>query len=568
MIYNLIKSPCTTLNNTVGDGTTTAIALTNFLYQIYNGNLDDESIPNNRKYAGAKHQFESYYRLPREFNNIWDEIITTINELVQSYAKPLSSDDYDSIYKIAYVASNGNSEISENIANTYKNSKIPVIKIKNSPTNKSYVKSILGYDININLIDSAYVRNEDLSVNEKDIATLIFDYKIDMDICNNLIFRLNDIFRYNNKKLLIIAPMYDKYLAETVLKQYVNYEYQKYKELNLILSQYSKLDSYQLNDLSVILKSRIITQDIGNKILSSLNEFDNDGNKHDFINEIIDNNEDNQSEYYELIGKADSALLSCNNGTIFESKNIENYPRYEDVLRVAEKELSDAIANTDYEKQSFAHKIMESQTRISRLKMENYIYYVGADTALEKIILEDSVDDVIKCVRSAIKSGVVPGCQLSIIKACNEIMKNIIGNEDDVVKLPKLTKLKLGILEMISDAAKNVYASVLRGPDGMGVLKLVDRWEYMTGTEESILALREATSVKESEILKESIELYKVFNLETCEFSDEVITSAETDIKILTAASQLIKILISGNQCLFLDSEVNDTHNENIEVYA
>ena len=48
----------------------------------------------------------------------------------------------------------------------------------------------------------------------------------------------------------------------------------------------------------------------------------------------------------------------------------------------------------------------------------------------------------------------------------------------------------------------------------------------------------------------------------------DIITSAETDIMVLTAASELIKILTSGNQCIFLDSEVNMSHQDDVTVYA
>ena len=55
MIYNLILAPCTRMNNTVGDGTTTAIALTNALFNHYQKN---------------KGSLETLYRLPRQFNQI------------------------------------------------------------------------------------------------------------------------------------------------------------------------------------------------------------------------------------------------------------------------------------------------------------------------------------------------------------------------------------------------------------------------------------------------------------------------------------------------------------------
>ena len=37
---------------------------------------------------------------------------------------------------------------------------------------------------------------------------------------------------------------------------------------------------------------------------------------------------------------------------------------------------------------------------------------------------------------------------------------------------------------------------------------------------------------------------------------------------VLRAVSELIKILIGGNQCVFLDADVNESHQEEVDVYA
>ena len=47
----------------------------------------------------------------------------------------------------------------------------------------------------------------------------------------------------------------------------------------------------------------------------------------------------------------------------------------------------------------------------------------STDTAY--VIIWDAVEDVIKCVRSAIKTGIVPGCQLTIMSCCNDAVQEI-----------------------------------------------------------------------------------------------------------------------------------------------
>ena len=267
MVYNLIKAPCVKLNNTVGDATTTAIVLTDILFNAY---------------MKEKSSLELLYRLPRTFTQMWDRIIGEIIEEVISYGTLI--EDNQSIYDVAYIASNGNVEISRNIADIYAESKAPIIKLKNSPTNKSYIKSIKGFEFPANLIDEAYCKNEDLSTEETDVKVLIFNYKIDNDTFTNLIKVINEIYRPTGEKILILAPSYDELLGRTVLKTYMNNEYRSLGQLNLILSQYAygSLAPHQIDDLAVITGCEPITIDLYKTIADEL-QAASDGEKYDII---------------------------------------------------------------------------------------------------------------------------------------------------------------------------------------------------------------------------------------------------------------------------------------------
>ena len=547
MVYNLMKAPCTRLNNTVGDGTTTAIVFASNLY---------------KHYMKMKGSLETLYRLPRTFVHTWDRMIGEINGVVKTeYAKPIDPSDDETIYHICYVTSNGNDEISRNIANVYKENSSPVIKQKDSPTNKSYVVPVGGFDFDANLIDEGYVKNEDLSVEEKDPCILIFDHKIESETCEQFLIPLNEVLRAQNKKLVVFAPFYDAYLCNTTLKQYMNHEYQKYRSLNMVLCQYSsgKLAKHQLTDLAVVLRTSVINQESIKDIRLAFES----GSHDQFVEDVMENEE---HKFYRLFGTATSVLLSCTNGTLFKVKGIEEDTRYQDVLRAAKKELEDVKAQVDYEKQSYASKIYDANLRVSQLQMNNYIYYIGANSSLQKKITWDSVEDVIKCVRSAIKYGVVPGCQLSIYNAAYEISRKIVSTVDDPKQLGKTDKLRILILDLIQNAVCDTYAQVLHGPEGMGIVKTIDLWEYVKP--EGVDELREKAISRAKEIIASSIEKNMVFDLESLEYDEKIITSAETDRMVLNAASDLVKILISGNQCIFLDADVNESHNETQEIYA
>lgn len=548
MIYNLIMKPCTKMNNTVGDGTTTAIALTSALFAAY---------------KARQLELDTLYRLPRQFNNAWDEVISEITRRIQEKAAPLDPEDYDTIYRIAYVTSNGDKEISEAIAKVYSDAKSPSIKQKDSPTNKSYISPINGFDFPANLISDAYVRNQDLSCDESDVYVMTFDHKIETDFLNNVIIPVDTIMRARGKKLIVLAPFFDVLMCETIVDKYMRASMQKYGYINLILAQFElgKLDENQLVDLATVLRSKVITQELASILTTRIAE----GNPDSIIEEILENNE---YDLYRLIGVAEKAYLTCKTGTIFKVSDIGSDAKYQEALRHAKADLEAIIAETDYEKQSYSHKIYKAKARIAQLEMNNYIYYIGADSSLQKQIIWDSVEDVIKCVRSAIKYGTVPGCQLSIITACNEYLTLL-----DAVSVSEETKqanaLLIAITEIIKTAAINVYAKVIHGPEGMGMIKTLPRWQYVKlDDEKGVQELVNEAKKKAADVINESINRYQTFDMESLDYNDKIITSAETDMMVLSSASELVKILISGNQCIFLDSDVNDTHQETVEVYV
>jgi len=185
--------------------------------------------------------------------------------------------------------------------------------------------------------------------------------------------------------------------------------------------------------------------------------------------------------------------------------------------------------------------------------MKNYIYYVGANSSLQKRILWDSIEDVIKCVSSAIKHGTVPGCQLSIIRSAAECIER---TEDP---------LKTLIYSLIMHATTSTYVDVLVGPNNDGILNTMEEWRTLDD-KNKVEDVIQKGSEKLSEIVQKSIESFKTYDLESMEINDNVFTSAETDELVLLAASELVKILISNNQCIFLDAEVNESHQEQIEM--
>lgn len=544
LVLNLIKAPCTKMNNTVGDGTTTVIALTNALFQ---------------RYRNQEKSLYSLYRLPRELTKCLDSVVEEIVQKIQERAQPLDPTDYDKVFNLAYVVSNGNKEVSSQIAKVYAESKSPVIKLKDSPTNRSYIEAVEGFSFPANAIDSIYVTNEDLSATEQDVMTMLFGQKITRDLLESIIVPVSKVAHLSQKKLLVIAPSYDDYMCETVLGQFANAEIRQFGSVNTLMLQYrmADIEQGQRDDLAVILRSKTINQlvlnDIKEAIQLSPEKFVSDAYK------------DPSSPMYRMLGHADTAFISCTNGSIFTSQNIEQDEAYQQALKNAQAELDAIVRSSSMERQSYSHKIYDARARVLQLQMKNYVYYIGADSELQKQILWDSIEDVVKCMRSAIRCGVVPGCQLTIINVCKNLLwSGSRFNECDA----NTPSLRTELLTMIMSACMEVYEMVLHGPDKHGLVKMIKDWNTAYQGDEGAAKLA-ATAVELGyNIIGRSITENCVFDLETRTFNPNIITSAETDVMVLRAATELVKILISGNQCIYVDEEINSTHQETKEVYV
>ena len=568
MIYNLIKTPCTKMNNTVGDGTTTAIVLTNAIFQEY------------KRYENDIYEL---YRLPRQLTQAWDTIVDKIVEKVRAAATPVDPSDYDSIYHLAYVSSNGNHEISTNIAKAYSEISTPSIKIKDSPTNKSYVEMVKGFEFPANLIHEIFVRNQDYSTTEKNAAIMILDHNLETDEFNSLLSPLNDVFRAMNMKFIVLVPQFDNVWFDDTFKRYFNMECRNYGASNFIFCQYRQgsLKEHQLEDLAVVLKTIVVSKELSELISADIKKSGPDS--------VVEKSDDKDSAAYRMYGVTSNAMMSMGNGSLFDSDGYLEDETYISTLAKAKADLDSIKSHTDFERQSYAAKIHTARNRVLQLEMKNFIYYVGADSELQKQIYKDAVDDVIKCVSSSVQNGVVPGCQISIIRACNDIM-NEIYRDDSHEDLTTAETLQLHLVKLIRKACVDVYKMILQGPDEDGILKTIDNWNELDAeikdTYDKLYAedeedvderldcsdvmkkVQKAIREKMNAMISESVKNNKVYDLETLELNDKIITSAETDTMVIRAASELIKILISGNQCIYIDPDVNNSHQDEAEIYT
>lgn len=527
MAYGLIADPCRKLNNTVGDGTSTAIVLTKNMYAAY---------------MQQKEEISRYYRLPRTFLKIWDDVVDDLKHVIHSYATPITSDE---IYHIANIASNGDSAIAQNLFNIYSASESPTIVLKNSPTNKCFIESNSGFMFPNNLYDNSYCTTDDAHALFSDVRILVFDHKVGLKEFTSIIKPSNEINKCNGYSTMVIAPAYDETFMHNQLNPYLKQELYGASSMSLIITSYKYTDliyDEQLSDLAALVGATVLTSEFVEGVATETSDF-TDGKLYEYLTDPARS----------MCGIAPQIEASAYNGSTFIQNVLpENFRA---LIDVAKKNYEYEANNTEYEKIEYSAKLVKLKARISQLNMENYNYYIGSDSRLQTKLLYTVIEDVVKATKSARKYGTVPGCQLSIIKSCNVIDERYKGM--DPGQLTNDDVLRIMITDIIRNAVIYTYRQVLEGPNGGGIkniLALIYPTNMKKISEED---MDEYIESKTNEIISTSIAKFKVLDIDSVAFSSDIISSVETDLNVLTAASELVKLLISSNQCIYVDSSTS-----------
>jgi len=207
-IANMASDICGRLNYSVGDGTTSAVIATNSIYQ---------------NYLKHKERLESDLIMPRDIIQAFNDVKTDIVNRLHEYVTSIQSDDpdelYRNIYKVVYISSNGDKEMSENIASLYRELKFPGISCELSPDGITRSKLIKGYHYDMVLNDRLYINSDDDTMKVTGADVIMFSVKVTKEIYQNILVPLNEQSRMRGRKLIVCASMYETYscIALTLL---------------------------------------------------------------------------------------------------------------------------------------------------------------------------------------------------------------------------------------------------------------------------------------------------------------------------------------------------------------
>lgn len=563
MIYNILRTPCDRLNNTVGDGTTTAWISTK---SIYNSYMKIRDSLNNRNF------------IPRDIIEVFIKIRDMVISEIQKRTVKIDVNDADAladaIYKVLFISTNGDTEISSMISEMYRELKYPSIQVELSRDGHNHKRIIEGYEVKVITTDGIYANSENSVCTLKNSDVLVVDLKINTDIYLNILKPLSGQCKARGRHLVVIATQYDETSMEGLIASELREEYRMFRDVNLVLCTASNKgadDKKRLYDLAMLLNTDVINSTIKDMEITNVFEAFNLDHRnipgitiYSTSSLIVDDGQANRQ-----LETAKFRIGFCQECELGRDKSIFRGFYYNDELykqhRVeAEQDLE--FVKHKYEAMGiFNIEISIKQARLYALDLKVGTIEIGGDSDLMQKFLKDTVDDGVKAAASAYNYGLIQGCNLTTLQILYDLRVNIVDTygEDSIEAI---------IHEIFFNGFMDVYKTVLHNMcenenivDKDAILLQVDTWlkEHVRKGDTTLdinifdKDILERMKVFTPPSVHDFIVLYsimsgKVFDLGVKEFNNDVINSAQTDIEILKAVTDLISLLISGNQLVIM----------------
>ena len=410
----------------------------------------------------------------------------------------LTFETFEDIYKLAYIATNGDETISRIMQDIYLKTNNPSIEYVKSKTNETSYEVIDGYRGNITYIDNIFTTNDDGTCVINNPYVIMFDHKIDIERALPLISKAAMLGADKGRRVVVIAPNYDKFLLDYIRKN-ILIEYKAKGTSTVVYTRASLVNnvSHELyNDFAIMCGAQVISEQ--------------------FIDELLDSENENIIEEY--LGTVDSMIIS-EKTTFISGFNNRNENLYQKAMQDATSKYEKMLSEN--QKRGIVDiKLNELKQRMTKLFGTMGIIHVGGGSELEKTANYDLVEDAVKACESAYNHGYNIGGSLMIPYI---IEKKILCEE-------LFDSYEETMYRIIMNAFKDVFRTILRN-------------KYNDSDFDEIID----NCINNGEL--------KCFDLITETYSTDVINSCETDIEILKATASIISLLTSSNQYISIMTE-------------
>lgn len=489
---------------TVGDGTTSAVLLSNEIFKAM-CKAEEDVAP---------------YKLMKAFKDVVNDMIVKIRENKRECT-------LEDIYDISMIATNGNTEVATSIRNIYKEFGMEVfIDVGISNTTDHLVKAYDGLTLEVGYPTPAYI-NTSSTDSESGKASIrnprIYAFEDPVDTPEMMTFL--DAILYNN----IFEPMINggEYIPTVILAPSISRDANKVLgDLEKTLYGFDQTNTTNQKPPVLIITNANIQYDQYSDILMLCGI----PTIRKYIDPVIQQKDieagnaptpENVCEWY---GTADLVEADTTNTKFvnpkcmfeFDEEGNRTYSSvYNGLINYISQELDVAYKNNED-----ANVTGKLKRRLNSLKTNLVEYLIGGITVTDRDSIRDLVEDAVLNCRSAAKNGVGYGANFEALRVINDLQYEDELHDD----------ISDAIYDAYMSAAINLYNSYFND------LELSDK------------------------NVCDSIEKYHMpLNLATGEFDGKVLCSIETDVAILEAISKVVMVMFTANQAL-LESPVNNIY--------
>lgn len=550
-IFAMLKKISFNSVTTVGDGTTTAmVAATNFLNTMYK-----DFMPKATK-KGPFRQADFIASM----NSVAKKLEESLTD--NEHMKTIDHDgDFEDIYKIAYVATNGNEYFAKLIQEIYQkthNPNIQVVLDRSLPRTKGEVQT--GYRFEARTISfRSYVNDASNRINYKNhpVRLVVFDHNVTYQMHAQIITGLSNMSSRDNVTTVILAPYFDDIIASMIMSA-VNRMIQDHQIPNIVLVQVPtvmQLHQKTLSDLAIITGGQIFDEakvKAFNILRHNATHGEDDQIKDDMFSIEQYAFKSPEEILKRCIGIAKSLVITKDEGFIQEFENSQ-LKEYQNILKEATEDYEEAKKKAVKTMGGTLDKeYLFKQMRYIKLHGSTGVIKVGGMSDLQARCDKDALDDAVLACRSAYENGYVRGMNLELLSILNGLLQdNWVTNDtarvydSDVVYLLfksfYLTSIQVLRNKHPDDEVKrNVTCydnNCLKVEPGVNVAPITYRF-----CNKEILD----TLIQDGQRLD--------YNLRTetmhAAGSWEVINSTATDIEILRAVVNVLTTVITSNQFL------------------
>ena len=399
---SIVKEVATKTNDKAGDGTTTAVVLTQAIVH--------EGLKRTALGANAMMVRRGIEKAAKD----------AVEEL-KKMAKPVKGEAVRQVATISAESEELGKTIADIVAKVGKDGVVTVEESQSIGIESDYVE---GMEFDKGYVSAYLVTNaERMEAEVKDAPVLITDKKI--SAIKDILPLLEKIAQAGKRELVIIA---DDVEGEALATFIVNKLKGGFNVLAVKAPGYGDRKKEMLQDIAITVGGQVISEDLGIKL---------------------------ETAELSMLGKAQRVVSTKDSTTIVGGKGKKG-----DIeARVAQ--LRKQVENSD---SKFDREKLEE--RIAKLTGGVAVIRVGAATETEMKYLKDKIEDAVNATKAAIAEGIVPGGGSALAKVADKLAKKIDSKAHDEFTVGYrilVSALTAPLLQLAQNAGREDGAVIVRG---------------------------------------------------------------------------------------------------------